>query len=640
MAQYELNVQDYVRILKKRRWIIILTFFSILGSVIVFTNLQIPIYQASATVKVEANMIIPGVGIEQAGWDSITALNTEVKILKSEVVARRTAKKLNLITPAMTELQAAQIVAAIQTKINAEKVGDTNLITISASSSDPKETADLANATAEVYIEKGIEDRSRRAREMRQFIEAQVNEAEEKLKKTEEALRRYTERSGAKGIGGYLTTRLLDLQNRKSELQKRYTERHPEVEKLKGQIQEIESQMKTLPAEELEYARLSRDVAINEELYTLLAKRFKEAQISEADRVQSAFIITPATEPESPVKPNKMMNIVTGLFLGLFLGFVFALAIENLDTSIGTIEDVEKYLDLPVIGIIPHIDIEGKLKALYSRGGSGRDQKISMMRSKLIVYQPSKSPFVEAYHTLMTNLKFVKGVANGQSGRVLLVTSAGIGEGKTITSSNFALAAAQSGLKTIVVEADLRRPSLHWIFGLQRGPGFSDCIIGTKNWRDVIKGTTDFIMSDMGADKILHYPGIENLNLLTSGHITPNPIDMLNSPEMSKIIKEMSEVYDLVILDCPPVLLFADALMMAANATGTVIVYQVGRMARRALKRAKDQMANVNAPVLGIVLNNVKTTEIGSYYGYGYYYSYKYYSKDNRNERPAGALNK
>jgi polysaccharide biosynthesis transport protein len=236
----------------------------------------------------------------------------------------------------------------------------------------------------------------------------------------------------------------------------------------------------------------------------------------------------------------------------------------------------------------------------------------------------------------MTNLKFVKTSTSGQKGKIILLTSAGIGEGKTITSSNFGLAAAQSGLKTIIVEADLRRPSLHWIFGLQRGPGFSDCIIGTRNWKDTVKGTTDFIMNDMGADKILHYPGIENLNLLTSGHIAPNPIDMLNSPDTPKILKEMADMYDLVILDCPPVLLFADALILGAHATGSLIVYQVGRMARRALKRAKDQMVNVKAQVLGVVLNNVKTTEIGSYYGYGYYYSYKYYSKDV----PPGTPNK
>jgi len=637
MAQYELNIQDYVRILKKRRWVILLTSVSIIGAVIVFTNLQTPIYQASATVKVEASLIIPGVGVDQAGWDMITALNTEVKLIKSEIVAARTAKKMNLLEPGMTEQQTQAVIGAVQSKISAERVGDTNLVNISATSSDPKETADLANATAEVYIEKGIEDRNRRAKELRQFIEVQVKDAEEKLRKTEDALRSYTERSGAKGLGGYLTTRLVELQNRKSELLKRYTERHPEVQKVKEQIEAIEAQMKHLPAEELEYARLTRDVSINEELYTLLAKRFKESQISEADRVQSAFIITPAVQPSAPIKPNRFMNIVTGVFLGLFLGLVFALAIENLDTSIGTIEDVEKYLDLPVIGIIPHIDVDSKLKNLYSRSSS-RDQRIGMIRSKLIVYQPSKSPFVEAYHTLMTNMKFLKGDNSKMGNKTILFTSAGIGEGKTITSSNFGLSAAQSGLRTLIVEADLRRPSLHWIFGLQRGPGFSDCIIGSRNWRDVVKSTTDFLMSDIGMEKILHYPGIENLHLLTSGHITPNPIDMLNSPETVRILREMAEEYDLIILDCPPVLLFADALIMGNYASGSIIVYQVGRMARRALKRAKDQMMNVKAPVLGTVLNNVKTTEIGSYYGYGYYYSYKYYSKEMPKDNGSAAL--
>ena len=251
MAQYELNVQDYVRIFKKRRWVIILTFFSILGSVIVFTNLQTPIYQASATVKVEASLIIPGVGVDQAGWDMITVLNTEVKIIKSEIVCKRTANKLNMITPDMSEQQIQAIVGAISSKINAERVGDTNLVNISAMSSDPKETARLANATAEVYIEKGIEDRNRRARELRQFIEVQVNDAKAKLSQTEDALRRHTEKSGATGVGGYMTSHLIELQNKKSELQKRYTEHHPEVEKLNEQIEEVQAQMKQLPRKSL-----------------------------------------------------------------------------------------------------------------------------------------------------------------------------------------------------------------------------------------------------------------------------------------------------------------------------------------------------------------------------------------------------
>lgn len=629
MAQYELNIQDYLRIIKRRKWIILLTAIAVEGSVVVFTNLQTPVFQASATVKVEPSLTIAGMASTDMSWDMVTALNTEVKIIRSAVVAEMTARKLGLISENTPADKRNGAIGSIQGKVSAERMGETNLITIAATSSNARETAQIANAAAEVYIERGIDDRNRRAREQRQFIEKQMTDAEKKLKDTEEALKIYTEKNRVKGVGGYLSSRTVDLQTRKSELLKKYTEQHPEVQKIQQQIDSMDKQMRALPAEELEYARLNREVRINEELYTLLSKRYKESQISEADRVQTAFIVTPAVEPGSPIKPNRPMNMLIGAFLGVFLGFVFALLFENLDTSIGTIEDVEKYMDLPVLGIIPHVELDARQKNIVAHAAT-KEQKISMLRSKLIVYHSGKSPFVESYHTLRTNLKFSFKDQQPSQGTVISFTSAGIGEGKTITASNFALAAAQSGIKTLLIEADLRRPSLHWLFGVNRAPGLSDCILGTRTWESVIKGTTDFLMGSLGTDKILQYTGIENLSLMTSGPIVQNPLDLLNSPETTRIIAELSKKFELVIIDCPPVLLFADALVMGSRATGTIIVYQVGRMARRALKRAKDQLVNIKAPVAGIILNNVKTSEMGAYYGYGYYYSYKYYAKDSQ----------
>jgi capsular exopolysaccharide synthesis family protein len=171
------------------------------------------------------------------------------------------------------------------------------------------------------------------------------------------------------------------------------------------------------------------------------------------------------------------------------------------------------------------------------------------------------------------------------------------------------------------------------IFGLSREPGFSDCIIGTRKWQDVVRRTTDFLLSDLGAEKILSFPGIENLNLMTSGPMVANPMDLLSSAEFSRLIKEFSANYDLVVLDCPPILMFADAMITGTHTDGTIIVYQVGRMARYALKRAKDQLINVKVPVQGVILNNVRTSEISTDYGYGYNYSYKYYSKENEASR-------
>jgi len=139
-------------------------------------------------------------------------------------------------------------------------------------------------------------------------------------------------------------------------------------------------------------------------------------------------------------------------------------------------------------------------------------------------------------------------------------------------------------------------------------------------------------MSELSAEAILQYPGIENLRIITSGPLPPNPIDLFNSAELHTMFAEMKKEYDLIILDCPPVLLFADSLILGTLTNGTVIVYQVGRMARGALKRAKDQLTNVKVPVIGLILNDLKALEMDPQYGY--YNSYKYYSSQEESKNP------
>ncbi|MEW6040656.1 MAG: polysaccharide biosynthesis tyrosine autokinase, partial [Elusimicrobiota bacterium] len=631
MAQYELSLYDYWRIIKRRKFVIFFSFTAVMISTWIFTNMQVQIYQSSVTVKIEPSLIIPGVATEALGWDILTAINTEVKIIKSTLVAERAARKLKLIKDITPESEKNSITSKIQSAISAERVGDTNLVRITATSSLPEETAQFANATAEVYIEKGIEDRSRRARELREFVEKQMADAEGNLKKAEDKLRKFVEDTGATGVGGHLAMKLVELQGRQSEMLKKYTDKHPDVVQVKRQIETVEEQMKHLPKEELEHARLSRDVKLNDELYTLLAKRHKEAQISEADRVQSAFIVTPAFIPSTPIKPSRTTNFTIGALLGIFIGFVFALVLEHLDVSIGTIEEVETFLSLPVVGVIPRIERHKRknvfedLSFLKTIGVPSLKTDVNDLRSKLIVYHSVKSPFVESYHTLRTNIKFAREdhFQPGLPGTVLMFTSTGVGEGKTLTAVNFAMAAAQTGMRTLFVELDLRRPAIHKIFGINRIPGFTECIMGKRRLNEITRGTTDFLLGKLELGRLLSTPGLENIKIVNCGTIPPNPVDVLNSPYLSTIIDEMRRHYELIIFDTPPVLLFADALIISKYIDSVILIYRVGRIARGALKRAKEQLVSAKAKILGIVLNDIRAAEMEPRYGY-YYDAYKY----------------
>ncbi len=622
VTKYELNLFDYWRIIKRRKIVIISTLILTLIFTWFFTLLQQNVYQSIVVIKIEPTLTVPGISTDMLGWDAYQAINTEVKIINSPVITERVARQLGLVEKNSTQKMLQEVSMDLQSKIRAERIADSNLIKIIVNSTDREETAKLANAVAEIYIQKGVEDRTRRARELREFVENQLEDAQKKLKDSEEKLRMFTERTKITGTGGQMAIELVTLQGKKNELLKSYTENHPQVLEISRKIKFIEEMLTQLPKEELEYARLVREVKLNEDLYLLLSKRAKEAQISEADRVQSAFIVSPAIEPSSPVQPNKRLNLLMGFIIGLILGLIFAFIIEHLDTSIATIEEVEEFLSLPVVGIIPHIDVLQKQPFGFIKV----KESLEDMKKKLVIYHSPKSPYVETYHTLRTNIKFSQ--EQTETKGIILFTSSGVGEGKTMTAINFALSSSLAGIKTLFIELDLRRPFVHKMLGLNRVPGFTDFVIGRKTVNEVVHTTTDFLLGGLEIDKVVSTPGFENFSFMSCGNIPPNPVDILSSSETVNVFKELKKNYDLIVIDTPPVLLFADAQILSKIVDTVVIVYRVGKIARGALKRAKEQLLSVKANLIGLVLNDIRAEEMEP--RYGYYYAYKYYSREKK----------
>jgi len=195
VTKYELNLFDYWRIIKRRRWIVLFSVITTIFFTWIFTSLQVHIYQSQVVVKFEPTLFVPGIATDTLGWDSYQAINTEVKIINSPVIIERVAKKLNLIDSNTPEKIVHEVIGSLQGKIKAERITDSNLIRITATSSEKQETARLATAVAEVYIQKGIEDRNRRARELREFVEKQLQDAEKNLKYSEDKLREFTEKN-------------------------------------------------------------------------------------------------------------------------------------------------------------------------------------------------------------------------------------------------------------------------------------------------------------------------------------------------------------------------------------------------------------------------------------------------------------
>jgi tyrosine-protein kinase Etk/Wzc len=613
----ELTLQDYSRMLHRRRMLFALVWLMTMAATFVFTKLQTPVYQAQAVIKIDPHPLLPGLREDDRQYDLYTLMNTEVKSVKSLEVARRAAMMLGWIKEGTTEEQSLKLANAIQGQVSTEKVGESNLIQLSVQDDNPERAAALANAMIRAYIAKGAEDRSAKARESKDFTQQEMDKAEEKLNASEEALKDYSRKTGARGIGSLLAGQMVELQTHLDDLTKTYTPQHPEVISTRAKIQAVERQLKQLPEAEIEYQRLAREVRLNEDNYAFLSRKYKEAQISEAEREKIAFIDSSALTPERPLRPNLRVNMTLGAAVGLFLGLLVVLLMENLDTSIGTIEEVERFVELPVLAVVPHIQVSAVEKVPFLQ----RNASLEDMRRRLVIFHPTQSSFAEAYHTLRTNLRLpIK--PGGRPAPVTAFTSATASEGKTLTAVNFALIAAQSGLKTLFIEADLRRPHAHKLLGMPREPGLTDAVLGRVPWSGAVRSTADFIFGELKMDQLIKSPGIENFRLLPCGQAPLNPADVLGSVQMDRILQDVRNQFDLVVIDCAPVMLFADALLVGPRADGLVLVHKAGVTARGALKRAKEQLLNVKSKVLGVVLNDLRASEMQPQYGY--YYSYDY----------------
>ena len=449
-----------------------------------------------------------------------------------------------------------------------------------------------------------------------------------------------------------LNAKLVELILNRNNLLIDYTEEHPQVKALDEKILDVKEQMlkelkneqavyrereallrsrideilarnKKLPKYELQLSELQRDVKVNEELYSLLKTKHQEAQIREkeqADEVSLVQTAAPGVRINNKLWPTTGVGMVVGLMLGLLVGLVR----ETLDTSIGTIEDVERYLQIPVLGVIPHIDINEIKEILFQKQDKeARFEDLLGSQAHLITQLKPKSSVAESYRTLRTNIQFTNARKRGQ---IVLFTSSSLKEGKSTTVANLAITKAQEGSKVLLVNCDLRKPSIYKIFGVDKEVGLTDVILGKVHWRDAVKDITDLMMGSMRMDDIMRTPGLENLHIITCGGVPPNPAELLGSKGMADFMEAVRQEYDTVIMDSPPVLPVTDAAVLAPKVDGVVLVYQAGRIPRNALKRAKTHLENVKANILGIVLNDI-TAEISGYYPLSHYQT-KYYGEE------------
>jgi capsular exopolysaccharide synthesis family protein len=333
------------------------------------------------------------------------------------------------------------------------------------------------------------------------------------------------------------------------------------------------------------------------------------------------------------------------LILGAVLGITVALVTEHIDTSIGRVDDIENFIKVSVVGVIPYCssktageDMErpGLWKKMlrWIMGGISfkrrHGAKTSVCETSVSAFdQPGGSIFLEAFRILSVNLQVLFGKGEKIKNKIILVTSCNPEEGKSVITSNLAVIMAQMGYKTLLIDGDSRRANIHKLFGLKsKEGGLLDILTGKVTFDSVVKTATE-------GNKIIDRPWLNNLNILTAGSIFPNPINLFNSEKMDALLNDFRKRYDLILIDTSPILAVSEPSIMIPKVDGVLLVYKAGATSRLALRRAKIQIESVKPGSLsGIILNNVMP-EVGidAYY---YYYRRYYGEKEKGSGKNAG----
>lgn len=426
-----------------------------------------------------------------------------------------------------------------------------------------------------------------------------------------------------------LRKQLLDAEVQIKLLLENYGENHPEVKRMQAAVDELrikqegaleglkkgiqadyeiakakfealESELKTARDTDIEsegqkfapFDRAERNVLVQREILNALRAKVVQQGI-EMEVPRTPVEVVEAAEPPTenrPVSPKLMLNILLSLVLGLAAGVGLAYFIEYLDTSVKTVDDVERHLGLPVLGIIPQ-----KVRSLVEEG--------------------SDSPHAEAYRVLRTNMQFAN---KGKSGGAFAVVSGGMGEGKSTTLFNLAYVCAQLGDRVLIVDSDLRRPVQHSFLGLSNRFGLTNVLLQSAAVEEAIKPTS-----------------VPNLHLLPSGKLPRSSLGLLDTQRMRELVRNLKARYDFVFFDSPPIVGVSDASILASEVDGVLLVVQYRKYPRTISARARRMLDNVGSSVLGVVLNNINIMRDDYYY---YYHSY-YSSYDSSDEsKPDGEL--
>jgi len=681
------HLRDYWQVVLHGKWMVLTIAFVVLSLVAVTTFMQVPIYRATATVEIQPRpkSLTPNADFSQlgaSGWGYMADdryINTQKQIVKSRDTARKVIEDLGLgnVLP-YSDLQ--DPAGWLASRVKLDMTIDTYLVEVSIEDADPATAQLLVNTVARVYIDSNIDSaignarrimdelysqldpirksiaekedrRYQLARETELYVpdpsddatRLRINQLQEELTEigisrasleaTFNAIEKLEQRGGSfLGLDAVandpliieLSTQAYALEKELEKQSLSFRDEHPRTKTTRAGLDDIhrqldletnkiivkvktqysidrsretdlKRQLRGVREEGMDRSRTSTEVVMidaelkeDRRIYDLIMARVGEIDLNRETLTNNIRLMDEAVLPAFPVRPRKALNLAAGLALGLFLGIGAVFFTDYLDNTIKTPEDIEQYLGLPLLSVVPRVRKE------------------------------TSAAIVEAYQTLRTSVLFA---SKSRTLKTVLVTSSGAGEGKSTTIVNLAKALTSAGDRVILVDGDLRRPTIHDHLGLRREGGLTDHLLGSRKGEGG-EGYEEYLKQ---------LPNSPNLDILTCGPIPPNPTELFGAAGFKELLAGLQQSYDWVLLDSPPVAALSDSLILGSMVDMVVLVIRHSNNDRETIRRSAKKLREVNANLIGAVLNDVDSTH--ATYKDHYYGNYDYTSPVKKQTR-------
>jgi polysaccharide biosynthesis transport protein len=728
LTPHDSALGEYVRVLIKRKWIVVTCLASIFSIVAIASLRMTKIYEANGTIEInkpDASLNFQNSATFSLDYYDPTELETEIKILQSDLLALQVIRELNLdrrpefggassLPEASLDLapdplqvdpaRASALLGGFKGNLRVALSPNSRIIELHYRSADPQMAASVVNTLMQTYVENNLKARFDSTMQASDWLQKQLVDMQMKVETSQEKLVRYQKEHEILGIdekqnittakldelnkaltmaesermdkeafyrmveagdpdaiaasaggidaagpGSQSASALLDtLRNRQADikiqaadLNTQFGPSYPKLAQLNNQLKEIDAQtqaeMKKIVAKvrgaymtalqrenmlhaalekqkqeenklnesAIEYNLLKRDAETYRTLYEGLLQKLKEAGVSAGLKSNNFRIVDSARPPSYPIEPNIPRNLGFALLLGSATGVGLAFLLEGMDNTVRTTEQAQMISGLAPLGMIP-------LGSKSARDGSNAKRLViasSKEAVELVTQVRPQSQMAESYRALRTSLL----LSNlGAPPKIIMITSALPQEGKTTTSINTAVVLAQKGIRVLLIDADLRRPSIHKTLGMGPRSGLSNVLTGSTSLDQAITRAAI----------------LPNLYVLPAGTPPPNPAELLASTNMRDVLAQLREQYDHIVVDTPPTLSVTDAVVLSQRADAVVLVIRSGQTTKQALRRSRDILTRVNAKVVGVLLNAVDLSSPDYYYYYEYQGKYSRYYQD------------